>query len=287
MKAASTLIFLILFSLSSFAQETIVSAKFTGVPDKKETIIGRASFWVFDDNYQITGSIEDFSSLKIFPNHPYNELTEEFANSEVEKRKKLIADNITNAAGVEFLSSSVSYYSDEELAELLAKVPESLHAMEPYTRTKTDLLTKDAEKPKTGMQAPDFELESRSGELVSLSDFEGKYRLLDFSNSGCGPCFMALPEIKEAYEEYGSQIEVISIWDDKTKDIWLNSSKKHKDQITWTDLWDSEGYVTGLYQINILPSYILINPDGEIEKIWNSYRKGKVLKEMESLFGKK
>jgi peroxiredoxin len=321
-----TLLF-ILVSVISFAQETIVSATLIGQANKKETniisldntghfmdeklefelktssevptrvsfiktqsngkIIGRASFWVFDDTYQVTGSIEDFSTLKIFPNHPYNELREKFANSEVEKRKELIADNITTAVGVEFLSSSVSYYSDEELAELLAQVPESLHATEPYTKTKTNLLTKDAEKPKTGMQAPGFELESRSGEMVSLSDFDGKYRLLDFSNSGCGPCFLALPDMKEAYEKYSSEIEMISIWDDNSKDVWLSSSKKYKDLITWTDLWDSEGYVTALYQISSFPGYILINPAGEIDQIWNGYRKGKILREMESLFGKK
>ncbi|MEP0712577.1 redoxin domain-containing protein [Algoriphagus sp.] len=326
MKIASSTLLFILVSVISFAQETIVSATLTGQANKKETniisldnkghfmdeklefelktsseiptqvsfiktqpngkIIGSASFWVFDDTYQVTGSIEDFSTLKIFPNHPYNELVEKFANSEVEKRKELIADNISTAVGLEFLSSSVSYYSDEELAELLAQVPESLQAIVPYTKTKTNLLTKDAEKLKIGMQAPDFELESRKGKLVSLSDFDGKYRLLDFSNSGCGPCFMALPEIKEAYEKYGSEVEVISIWDDKTKDIWMNFSKKHKEQIIWTDLWDAEGYVSRLYQIKILPSYILVNPNGEIEKIWNSYREGKIVREMDSIFGK-
>ena len=184
------------------------------------------------------------------------------------------------------MSSSVSYYTDEEIEQLLSQVPVELQTTQDFKTMRTNLLTKDLEKPKVGNQAPGFELESRTGGMVSMNDFEGKYKLLDFSNSGCGPCFMALPEIKEAYERYGSEVEVISIWNDKSKNIWLNSSKKHKDLITWTDLWDSDGYVHGLYQITILPSYILINPDGQIVEIWNSYRKGKLLRQMENSLGK-
>ncbi|MFC5626806.1 TlpA family protein disulfide reductase [Algoriphagus winogradskyi] len=316
----------LLTTFTTFGQETIVIANLSGVPNKKDMIrvsmdfisyqldenlsakvsssseiptqvtvmkiqsngkiTERESFWVYDDSYQITGDVEDFSSLKISPNHPYNEIESAFYNSDKERQKEIISENLDKAVGVQLMASSVSYYSDEELEQLLAKIPGSFHATDYYTKTKTNLLTKDAPKPKVGMKAIDFELESRAGAMVSLSDFDGKYRLLDFSNSGCGPCFMALPDIKEAYEKYSSEIEVISIWDDKTKDIWMNSSKKHKEQIIWTDLWDAGGLVSSLYQIQILPSYILVNPDGEIEKIWNSYKIGKIVREMDSLFEK-
>lgn len=319
--------FVFLFSTASFSQETMVNAKLTGETDKKDWIVlglgsksvrfqenlesevsvtselpSRVSilrvrnsgkivdykgFWVYDDDYHISGSVEDFSTLKISPNHPYNEISAEYANSDEKRQKEIISQNLDKTVGVYLLSLSVPYYSDNELQQLLEQIPESLHATEYYKKMKTDFRTKDIEKPKVGERAVEFDLESREGIMISLSDFEGKYRLLDFSSSGCRPCFMAIPEIKEAHEKYGSEIEIISIWNDKTKDVWLNFSKKYKELITWTGLWDSDGYVNGLYQIEILPSYILINPDGEIEKIWNSYRKGKILREMESLFGKK
>ena len=109
---------------------------------------------------------------------------------------------------------------------MLNEVPESLHSIDAYKKTKTNVLTKNAEKPKIGDLGSDFELKNRRGGKASLSGFEGKYKLLEFSFSGCGPCLQALPEVKEAYEKYNDQLEVLTIWKDPTRDIWLNSSKK-------------------------------------------------------------
>lgn len=242
------------------------------------------SFWVFDDEYQITGIADDFSTIQIQPNHPYNLIMDDFNVADVDEKKKIIDRNIEKVIGLQLLSSNMTIYSDEELQDLIARIPESLHDSEYYKSTKTFLLTKNSKKPKVGSKAVDFELESRTGEMISLSDFEGKYKLLEFSFTGCMPCIEALPEIKEAYERHNSKLEVISVWNDKTKDIWLNTAKKHKEQITWIDLWDEEGYATSLYQIKVWPNYILINPEGEIVEIWNSYRKGKLLRELESFF---
>ncbi|NVJ86418.1 MAG: redoxin domain-containing protein [Algoriphagus sp.] len=108
---------------------------------------------------------------------------------------------------------------------------------------------------------------------------------MEFSFTGCKPCLDALPEISEIISRFGASLEVISIWNDKSRDIWLNGAKKHKELIRWTDLWDKTGKVTQLYEVKVWPTYILISPEGKIEKTWNSYRKGRILSKMEALFG--
>lgn len=57
---------------------------------------------------------------------------------------------------------------------------------------------------KEGDKMADTELFDLDGKIHHLTDFNGKYILLDFWSSGCGPCIMALPEMKEIQEQYKS-----------------------------------------------------------------------------------
>ncbi|MEM6698398.1 MAG: redoxin domain-containing protein, partial [Bacteroidota bacterium] len=64
-----------------------------------------------------------------------------------------------------------------------------------------------------GDKAPDFELPNLAEEAVKLSDFKGKYVLLEFGSSGCGPCRMENPNLLKAYQKYQEKgFEILSVW---------------------------------------------------------------------------
>lgn len=119
---------------------------------------------------------------------------------------------------------------------------------------------------KIGDQAADFQLPDLDGNLVGLNDFKGKYILLDFWGSGCGPCRMENPNLLRYYKAYREKgFEIISISFDKNRDDWANAVEE--DSMIWTtvcDLRGIDGDVMMTYNAYLMPTYFLIDPNGVI-----------------------
>ena len=137
---------------------------------------------------------------------------------------------------------------------------------------------------KAGDRAVDFKLPDINGEMVGLSDFQGKYVLLDFWGSGCGPCRMESPNLLRNYQEYRDQgFEIISISFDKDREAW--ESAVEKDGMIWTTLCDlkgGDGDVIMIYKVYFMPTYFLIDPDGMIIDTWKGT--GQLDKRLEEIF---
>lgn len=126
---------------------------------------------------------------------------------------------------------------------------------------------------KEGDDMADADLFDLNGKLHHLADFKGKYMLLDFWSSGCGPCIMALPEMKEIQEQYKERLTIVSLSSD-TKSRWTRASAQH--EMTWQNLSDLK-QSAGLYAkygVRGIPNYVLISPEGKIMKMWSGYGKG-------------
>jgi len=119
-----------------------------------------------------------------------------------------------------------------------------------------------------GKIAPDFTQADTSGKPVSLKDFRGKYVLLDFWASWCGPCRAENPNVVKAYNKYQAKnFTIISVSLDRPgkKDDWMKAI--HHDHLTWTNISDLKFWgnaVAKLYDINSIPCNFLIGPDGKI-----------------------
>jgi peroxiredoxin len=119
---------------------------------------------------------------------------------------------------------------------------------------------------KVGQVAPDFTLPDPSGKMISLSSFRGKYLLVDFWASWCGPCRQENPNVVKAYQQYkGKNFTILGVSLDKTKDQWQKAIQA--DGLAWnhvSDLkfWDSA--VVPLYGINAIPTNFLLDPQGKV-----------------------
>ena len=125
-----------------------------------------------------------------------------------------------------------------------------------------------AEKTSVGAMAMDFTQNDTLDKPVSLSSFRGKYVLLDFWASWCGPCRMENPNVVSVYAKYhGKGFDILSVSLDKPgdKDKWLKAI--HADGLTWTHVSDLQFWnnaVAKEYGVGAIPQNFLIDPQGKI-----------------------
>jgi len=121
---------------------------------------------------------------------------------------------------------------------------------------------------KIGIQAIDFTQNDVNDKPVKLSDFKGKYVLVDFWASWCGPCRQENPNVVAAYNQYkdkGFTVLGVSLDQPGKKEAWLKAIAD--DQLTWTHVsdlkfWDNA--VAKQYGIRSIPANFLIDPNGKI-----------------------
>ncbi len=116
-----------------------------------------------------------------------------------------------------------------------------------------------------GAPAPDFTMNDVNGKPVTLSDYKGKYVLLDFWASWCVPCRQDNPYVRAAYEKYKDKnFTIISVSVDENGKSWKQAIAK--DQLTWEQISDlkSPNKVAELYGVQPIPDNFLIDPQGKI-----------------------
>jgi peroxiredoxin len=117
-----------------------------------------------------------------------------------------------------------------------------------------------------GNRAPEFSNPDASGKPISLSSFRGKYVLLDFWASWCGPCRLENPNIVKAYQQFHHKgFEIFGVSLDDTKSDWLQAIRK--DGLDWTQVSDLKGWqaeAADLYGVKAIPMNFLLDKNGVI-----------------------
>ncbi len=203
--------------------------------------------------------IEEFRNL---PDSLQKERYEEFQTKINGMETRLLEENIDNALGYYYFFYGPCRRMDlAELDSAIAAHP----SLGEYKRVQKvrDGLLKYAETSE-GKMFKDFEV-TYNGSTFRLSDHvgKGKYVLVDFWASWCGPCIRQTSVIKDLYKEYGPKgLEVIgvAVWD-KPEDT-LKGIESH--ELPWMNVIDAQNIPTDIYGIAGIPTIILFGPDGTI-----------------------
>ncbi|WP_205513855.1 TlpA disulfide reductase family protein [Longitalea arenae] len=182
--------------------------------------------------------------------------------------KELLAYTSTNT-----LANSIKLFNGLDASIKATNVGKEIAA-------RIDLLSKVEE----GKPAQNFTQSTPDGKPVQLTDYKGRYVLVEFWASWCGPCRAENPNLLKQYQLYKAKgFDILSVSLDNNKDYWLKAVEK--DALPWTQVSDLKGWnneVAVLYGIRAVPASFLIDPAGKI--IATGLRGETLNKKLESLF---
>lgn len=145
----------------------------------------------------------------------------------------------------------------------------------------------DEKKVQPGTMAYDFTLQDLKGKTYRLSDFRGKYVLLEFSASWCGWCKLEIPFLKTVYQNTkGKDFVMFTVNLDDSREKWEKDVKDH--QLPWPVISDLQAFkspVAQHYNVSGIPAIFLIDPNGIIED--KGLRREKLVEYINDLFKNK
>ncbi|MFT6270363.1 MAG: peroxiredoxin [Alphaproteobacteria bacterium] len=121
--------------------------------------------------------------------------------------------------------------------------------------------------------APDFTLESRDSGNIRLSEQRGNIVMVNFWASWCGPCREELPKMEALYQKHqdkGFEILAVNVDDEASKARILLDDIK----VSFPVLYDTAGKVSELYDVNGMPTTVIIDRDGNKRLVHKGYRAG-------------
>jgi len=206
--------------------------------------------------------------------------------SETAVNKKFIQDNPDSYISLNALENFAYSADYVDIAPLFNGLSPEIKESEPGKKFAERLPKLKAVA--LGSIAPEFAETDTSGKIINLSAFRGKYVLIDFWASWCGPCRHENPNVVKAFNQYkGQKFTIIGVSLDRpgAKDKWLAAI--HHDGLAWTQLsdlkfWDSK--TAGLYAVRGIPQNFLLDPDGKI--IAKNLRGDDLEDKLAELFGK-
>jgi len=212
----------------------------------------------------------------------YTKLSEVIEKKDREFSVNFVKTNTKSFVAPYFLLNKLSYEMELGQMDSLTNAFDTSLNKSVYVKAlkeRIDILKKVA----IGQPAPDFTMNDSLGNPVKLSSLFGKYLLIDFWASWCGPCRRENPNVVAAFKEFSKKgFDILGVSLDKEKSKWTTAIKK--DNLSWhhvSDLQFWKNAAAKQYGINSIPSNVLLDKKGII--IAKNLRGEELIKKLKEL----
>jgi hypothetical protein len=219
-------------------------------------------------NYDLLSKAYEMENLM-----PFQSFSEKLETSKGNEQVELILKRPNEIPSLYFADMNkeeISRSDLEEYYELLDE--ESRNSI--YAKRIENYLSAIKRTPlKKGETVENFKLPNKDGKYIDVVNDNNKPQIIALFSSGCAYSISSISLLEQLSELNNGKIEIVSIWNDKSKDTWLNSYQDEKSKITWTNLWDEYGFAKTYLDRTMWPTFYIINEKGELSQILKGYDK--------------
>ncbi|MDR6566976.1 AhpC/TSA family protein [Chitinophaga ginsengisegetis] len=195
----------------------------------------------------------------------FRKKAETFSREVVNTGKQFITSHPKSIASIWLMMNELrSRLEPEEFRQLFESLDKSVQESQ-YGQSVTAYV-KSLKANVLNVAADDFSQEDTKGKPVKLSSFRGKYVLVDFWASWCGPCRQENPNVVKAYNRFKDKnFTILGVSLDDNRDRWLRAIDQ--DGLAWTQVSDLRGWgneVAVQYGVQSIPTNFLVDPTGKI-----------------------
>lgn len=238
-------------------------AKVTGKSQQDYTAFHQAVDQASDSAYQVwkaqLGTLPEDSAAS------FHRLLFARAAKSREASLRFVLSHPDSYISYDVFKQNTVYIIDPKELELMRKALEPAFGERPQFTIAAGRLDM-ALKLAIGQPALPFTQTDNNGKEVSLSDVKGKYVLIDFWASWCGPCRQEYPHLKSAYAQFKDKnFEIVGVSLDDKKELWLGAIQSNG--FKWIQLSDLKGRQNAIaqaYGVAAIPQNFLIDPQGKI-----------------------
>ena len=228
--------------------------------------------WFEGENVEVTIDWSD-KSFRVQELLPFQSISEKIEDLKGKSQIEFILKNPDSFPSLYFANMYKERISIRDLEILSEGINEENKNSVLFKRIENYVAAKKLETLKIGNKVVDFKLPNEEGKQVSIIDGSNKKRVIGLFTSGCWFSIASIDLLEQFADLSNDNIELVTIWEDPSKETWLYAHKDKKERISWTNLWDEYSFASTYLNRKMWPTFFVINEEGKLIKKFEGYSK--------------
>lgn len=234
-------------------------------------------FWMENGDIILTISKSNFWKGSKIEGSKSELLYQSILSADRTERARLLEANIDHAVVIDYMRRHNADLNADDMARIRAKMPSEVNEFAQYHLGIIEI--DRSEVLKEGDFMMDFVAMTADDTKVDTKALRGKYLLLDFAGTGCSWCWVTYPQMARDLVHY-KNLSVLTFNEDYLIEGWAKRAERRDVSLPWPVLWKAENKedIFKTYGVNVLPTYLLISPEGKILERWQAGKDKRIIK---------